>query len=165
MSILSRLAVLEHRRESRVLSRLDRASAGEVQCHADQQLAEMLLWCKRRVPYYRRHLKTVGDRHIHQRPAQVLADLPALKKPDLHNHFEELVAKGRAGARVRRNATGGSTGETAQFLQDSAYRRWNRAVLAHFESWTGWNPGDSKVISVGYPARCREFGAAGPSNS
>jgi len=160
--MFSHLASLEHRRESRILRRLERASREEVRQHSDEKLAGMLLWCKERVPYYRRYLCEVADRHIQQSPAPVLADLPVLEKADLHEHFEELTADGRSGIRVRRNATGGSTGESAQFLQDAAYRRWNRAVLAHFEAWTGWRPGDSKVILWGIPRDVES--AARPAN-
>lgn len=158
--MLSRLASLEHRRESRILRRLERASADEVQHHADEKLADMLIWSRQRVPYYRQFLVEVPAARIRKHPAEVLQDLPVLNKVDLHEHFEELTADGRPGIRVRRNATGGSTGETAQFLQDAAYRRWNRAVLAHFESWTGWRPGDSKTILWGIPRDVER--AAGP---
>lgn len=145
------LAALEHRHQSRILSRLDRASASDVQHQADAKLAEMLLWCKQRVPYYRQFLAGVSQQVIEQSPAKLLADLPVLGKADLHEHFEALTADRKPGVRVRRNATGGSTGETAQFLQDASYRRWNRALLAHFESWTGYRSGQSKITLWGIP--------------
>jgi len=158
--MFSRLASLEHRRQSRILQRLQQASADDVQRHAEERLAEMLLWCKQRVPYYRRYLGEVADRHIQQSPAEVLSDLPVLEKSDLHEHFEELTADGRPGIRIRRNATGGSTGEAAQFLQDAAYRRWNRALAAHFESWTGCGESDARVVLWGVPRDLESGGGA-----
>jgi len=160
LELIHRAAQQEHRRETRLLEKLERADRKEVEREADSRLAEMLLWCKHRVPYYRHYLDPVAERHLESSPGSVLADLPPLEKSDLHDHFESLTAKGKLGDRVRRNATGGSTGQTARFLQDLAYRRWNRAVLAQFERWTGWRCGDSKVVLWGIPRDVER--AAGP---
>ena len=147
--MLCRLASLEHRRETLILRRLERASRDEVQQYADERLSAMLLWCKERVPYYRQFLGEVPQARICEQPAEVLQDLPVLNKADLHENFAALTARQRGAIRIRRNATGGSTGETAHFLQDAAYRRWNRAILAHFESWTGYRKGDKRFVLWG----------------
>jgi phenylacetate-CoA ligase len=73
-------------------------------------------------------------------------DIPFLTRDLIRDQFDRLTSKSLPeGRKAYRNATGGSTGQPAQFLQDNVYWDVNIATkLFHFE-WFGKLPGDREL--------------------
>ena len=73
-------------------------------------------------------------------------DIPFLTRDIVRDQFGRLTSRSLPeGRRAYRNATGGSTGQPAQFLQDNVYWDVNVATkLFHFE-WFGKQPGDREL--------------------
>lgn len=105
-------------------------------------LTKLLINAKKHVPYYKGLLPT--EEQIKRDPWGTVANLPLLTKNVIRVQGKALRTS-RVRFRVRRNTSGGSTGEPAVFYQDAAYRRWNRAGKIFFDRWTGYTPGQRKI--------------------
>jgi len=106
-------------------------------------LGSVLAWAKETAPYFASALPSFDQ--IEEDPVAALGATPVLTKSLMRTEYARLLANRRR-AGVRRNTSGGSTGEPAVFYQDAAYRRWNRAGKVLFDRWTGVSTGHRKAV-------------------
>jgi phenylacetate-CoA ligase len=115
-----------------------------------KRLEKLLLHAYHHVPYYRKILST----------AEVIKDsnliylnnftkIPLLDKKILHHNFEDLTSDDIKNRNWYENASGGSTGEPARFLQDKEFANWRSALKILFDRWSGFSPGDRKILLWG----------------
>ncbi|OOC48928.1 MULTISPECIES: phenylacetate--CoA ligase family protein [Thioalkalivibrio] len=130
-------------REYAALRRAERLSLPALQRLQAERLARLLMQARDEVPYYRDLLPPVNV--IATDPVAALLSLPILDKHTIRREGERLRSE-RPRPGLRRNTSGGSTGEPATFYQDTAYRRWGRATKALFDAWTGYRPGHRKAV-------------------
>ena len=96
--------------------------------------------------YYRQVLSEAGAVRNGVVDLARFQDIPFLTRDIIRDQFDRLTSRSLPeGRRSYRNATGGSTGQPAQFLQDNVYWDVNVATkLFHFE-WFGKQPGDREL--------------------
>ncbi|WP_018878733.1 phenylacetate--CoA ligase family protein [Thioalkalivibrio sp. ALE28] len=142
-------------REFAALRRAERLPLPALQRLQAERLARLLLQARDDVPYYREILPDADT--IAADPVASLLSLPILDKDTIRREGARLHSQ-RPRPGLRRNTSGGSTGEPATFYQDTAYRRWGRATKALFDGWTGYRPGQHKAVLW---AASRDLGAGG----
>lgn len=130
-------------REYAALRRAEWLTLPALQRLQTERLARLLVQARDDVPYYRELLPDADT--IAADPVGALLSLPILDKDTIRREGEHLCAQ-RPYAGLRRNTSGGSTGEPATFYQDTRYRRWGRATKALFDGWTGYRPGQPKAV-------------------
>lgn len=111
---------------------------------ASETREQFLQFCIRQVPYYREIAENQGVASIYD-----WSKLPILTKDIIRARAKDLVAEGVNFQWVRKNTSGGSTGEPVTFLQDDGYQVDMCAMKRVYDSWTGYNYGGSKVILWG----------------
>ena len=100
------------------------------------------------VPYYREHLRGMGDA-IEEDPVAVLRRLPLLTKRTVRDRFEHLKSADAGERRTRDQTSGGSTGEPVRLIQDAYYQDRVVAVKLLYSTWAGWEPGEPEVTIWG----------------
>jgi phenylacetate-CoA ligase len=112
----------------------------------EQRLTALLGHAWSTTEYYRQVLTEVGVVRNGVVDLARFEDIPFLTRDILRDQFDRLTSRSLPkGRRAYRNATGGSTGQPAQFLQDNGYWDVNVATkLFHFE-WSGKRPGDREL--------------------
>jgi phenylacetate-CoA ligase len=115
-----------------------------------ERLQQLLAWCYREVPYYRRTWGEAGIRPEDIRTLGDFADLPVLTKADIRHHADELKATSLKGD-LGYKATGGSTGEPLRFgfTRESNDRRV--AVMWRGYGWAGSRMGRRTLFLWGGP--------------
>lgn len=131
-------------RAYRILSRAQRASAGEVAAMQRARLSRLIGRTAARVPYYREIARERGVIPGAPDPAAELKKLPLLTKRILWERFNDLRDPDPApGAYL--NTSGGSTGELARFVQDGEYEDWDWAATQVMYGWAGRRFGEPLV--------------------
>ncbi len=133
----------------RILTRLDELnrtlwlSRDELLALQRNKLHRLLEYAYTYVPYYRRLFDQVGFK-----PADILADstffqkIPTLSKTLIRENFNDLLTtESRRRKQMKRDTTGGSTGEPLVFMIDNDVRDRMTAYLHHHLGWTGWQLG------------------------
>lgn len=119
------------------------ASLSKVQDQVNQALASLLCYSRKHSAYYAAFLPSCKD--IERDPFSALKTVPLLTKEVLRVRSGDIrTARWRLG--VRKNYSGGSTGEPVLLFQDARYRRWVRANKMIFDAWTGYSPGDRRAV-------------------
>lgn len=136
------------------LRRIDRAyhrlkdvevmSEEDVAFLAQETRGEFLQFCIRNVPYYRGLAAKLEIDGLDD-----WAKLPILTKDIIRENAEDLRSEGYSSLWIRKNTSGGSTGEPVVFLQDDAYQVDMCATKRVYDSWTDYQYGESKVILWG----------------
>lgn len=123
--------------------RLERRPREEVDAVVSARLAALVEHAARNVPWYAARFAKACIVPDRVRSIADLAALPPLRKTDLRDRAEELVAFGRVDPSWLRNASGGSTGAPVVFHQDAAYHRRMLADQVRHLTWMGlpwWTP-------------------------
>lgn len=107
-----------------------------------QLLGRMLSHCRQHVPYYAEILGRVSNS---QAPEEVLSKLPILTKSLIRENFQALQSDDLSRRKWYYNTSGGSTGEPVRLIQDRDYHDQTRAIAYLYQSWTGWDIGDSEL--------------------
>jgi len=102
----------------------------------DRLLVQVLAHCQRSVPYYEAIMKEVGGTFEHD-PQAYLLKLPILTKEIIREQFEQLKSSDLGQRKWYLNASGGSTGEPVQLIQDRHYRNHVTALQQFYSTWTG----------------------------
>lgn len=110
------------------------------QCH-EKQLMKTLFYAHENVSAYSQYEPT-GDGF------EYLKAMPVMNRNDISQEPKIYRSKLHRG-KVVKSTTGGSTGELVEVWRDSHYLNWNRAAKVFFDSWTGYQPGEPKVILWG----------------
>lgn len=116
----------------------------EVEGLAEETRSAFLQFCIEHVPFYRDAANREGVHNLND-----WLKLPILTKDLIRAHSKELRSEGHASLWVRQNTSGGSTGEPVTFLQDDTYQVEMCAMKRVYDSWTGFQYGQPKVILWG----------------
>lgn len=132
-------------RELALLRAVERDRAALASLH-EQRLAALLAHAWSTTAYYREVLTEVGAVRDGVVDLSRFDDIPFLTRDIIRKEFDRLSSRALPdGRRAYRNATGGSTGQPAQFLQDNVYWDVNVATkLFHFE-WFGKRLGEPEL--------------------
>ncbi len=117
---------------------------GELQA---SRLRRLIAYAWERVPYYRRIMNERGLRPSDILSAADLPKLPVLTRDLVRANFDDLMAEGFPGGRVRREMTGGSTGTPLLFrttAEDQRSRGFSRAIRA--AEFAGLRLGDKGML-------------------
>jgi phenylacetate-CoA ligase len=109
--------------------------AAAIQRLHKERLAALLGHAWSTTEYYRQVLSEAGAVRNGVVDLARFQDIPFLTRDIIRDQFDRLTSRSLPeGRRSYRNATGGSTGQPAQFLQDNVYWDVNVATkLFHFE--------------------------------
>ncbi len=113
-----------------------------------RRLAATLAHAAAHVPYYAPILEGRVEEAT-QDPEAVLAELPILTKDLIRAHYDDLCSDDIAERKTYVKASGGSTGEPVQLIQDMHFRDYDNAVQMLMSSWAGWKPAEPEVVIVG----------------
>ncbi len=131
------------------LVREDHQRATTVNTNTTKQLlVELLAHCQRAVPYYTALMQEVGE-SFESDPEAYLVHLPILTKGKIREHFEQLKSLDLGQRKWFTNASGGSTGEPVQVIQDSDSRDRGSALQQFYSTWAGLAIGGSEVYIWG----------------
>jgi phenylacetate-CoA ligase len=106
------------------------------------KLQRLLEYAYTYVPYYRRLFDQLGFK-----PADLIAPIsfqkiPTLDKTLIRENFDDLLStESQRQKQMRRDTTGGSTGQPLIFMIDTDIRDHMTAYLHHHLEWTGWQFG------------------------
>jgi len=115
-----------------------------------RKIRELLHHAYHHVPYYTELFKNIGAHPEDIRSLELYSKLPVLTKAIIRENSGNLAANNAKAEDRIANATGGSTGEPLQFLQDRRYL--NAADAARLWGWhhvTGCKIGDLSAILWG----------------
>lgn len=111
-----------------------------------QALENLMLHCRRSVPYYAEHLRDFTELTAERmEPAQYLARLPILTKAKIRAHFDKLQSLDLERRSWSYNTSGGSTGEPVRLIQDTDYEERSAATSLLFHRLLGCDVGQHLV--------------------
>ncbi len=113
------------------------------------KLNVLLIHCYNNVPYYRKLFKKLNiypNGFITETDFQ---KIPVITKKDIQKNYNDLIAKNYNSKDLIKNATGGSTGEIMNFLQDKNRIDLRKGYVLRHNSWTGWLPGEKIALIWG----------------
>ena len=113
------------------------------------KLRRLLAHAYANVPFYRRRFETARVTPADIRTPADMERIPPLTKQDLRQHLDELIATNANRSQLRRNATGGSTGEPTVFFNDQLDLDYGSAVVLRNYRWVGLEPGETHVMLWG----------------
>jgi len=114
-----------------------------------QRLRALLLHASEHVPYYRQQYASLGFDASRVQHTQDLRCLPILRKADLNDHRDDIVAD-NAGKLQRLN-TGGSSGEPLVFYLGNERISHDVAAKWRATRWWGVDIGDREAVMWGSP--------------
>ncbi len=82
-----------------------------------------------------------------------LAGLAPLTREELSTDPDRFTIRDLRGRGAYTNTTGGSTGEPVVVTQDRRYLAWTRAIKTTFDAFTGYVPGEAKLVVWGAASR------------
>lgn len=112
--------------------------------YIQKQRLELLTHCGATIPYYREIFRSIGIGGLSD-----WAKIPILTKAIIRAHADDLQDSEGWYGWVRRNTSGGSTGEPVEFLQDDEYQIQMCAMKRVYDEWSGYHYGEPKVIIWG----------------
>jgi phenylacetate-CoA ligase len=95
-----------------------------------------------RVPYYRRVFKNMGAEPGDFKTLDDLRSFPILRKSDVRENLEDLIAEGYPRAHLIHDETGGSTGQNLFFYIDRSASEAKRANAMRMDEWLDLRVGD-----------------------
>jgi len=103
-------------------------------------------------PYY----KTLfSDIRMHPNDIKSWSDfeqIPLLKKDDVRNNYENIIAANMGQKTLHHGVTSGSTGKPLHFVADEKGLQWTRAQIVLTQQWAGWRLGEKKYAISGIHA-------------
>lgn len=131
------------------MRRTQRASPDEIRDLQWSRLKLLLDHACKNVPYYRRIFRDIGlDLGDLKRPEDLSA-LPLLRKQDIRNNLNDLIAENVDRRFLHPDETGGSTGQNLFFYGDRRARAAALANFARMNEWAGVRVGDRTAILWG----------------
>lgn len=120
-----------------------------------ESLRSLLVFCRDRVPYYRRLFREAGFRPESIERLTDLRDVPPLDKKTLRERRDELVPEGARRDAMTEVWSGGSTGEPVSVLMDADGIARGAAALLWSDGLAGWMPGCRTACLWGAPSDVR----------
>ncbi len=138
----------------RVAARLERERALAPEARRDRQwrgLRAIVAHAWENSLFYQRHFRAAGFEPGDLKSWDDLARLPVLRKQDVRDHTDELVARTYTRDELVRKRTSGSTGVSLHVLVDEPCTQFRRGVALCRDRWTGWDLGEYRAAVWGNP--------------
>lgn len=136
---LKRDAVLDYLEEMRRVQVLDPEAIREFQW---SKMKALLEHAARKVPYYRRVFSDLGAEPGDFKSTDDLHSFPVLRKGDVRDNLEDLIAEGYPRSDLSHDETGGSTGQNLHFYVDRVSAEARRANTMRMNEWLDVKIGD-----------------------
>ncbi len=147
MHIFSPFRKYAHREALPLLARLEVTqnwNFDQIRAFQFEKIKELLAHAVANVPYYSQMFENLGAEVQDFRNFNDFAQLPILTKDIIKQNYSKLVAENIPASGYFANATGGSTGEPLNFLQDYRFKAWaDSARLRGWYNFAGHNCWDT----------------------
>lgn len=127
-------------------------SLEEIQITQWQKIKKILSHAYVNCPYYN---KLFSDMGMHPDDIKQWSDfekIPVLKKDDVRNNYENIIAGNISKKELHSGVTSGSTGKPLHFVADEEGLQWTRAHIILTQEWAGWKLGKRKFAVSGIHA-------------
>lgn len=112
-------------------------SAAQLRSYQDEQLARLIAYNYRHVPYYRRIMDERGLKPQDIVSTADLVKLPLLTRQDIKDHFTELLSDEYTLAKVKKGHTSGTTGSPLEICYSDGLVYLTYAMLDRHYAWAG----------------------------
>ncbi|WFS61587.1 hypothetical protein LF599_13025 [Pseudodesulfovibrio thermohalotolerans] len=136
-------------------SELQWKGTGELRALQWESLKELFGHAYRTTRYYREIMEGVGLTPADIRGFDDYARLPILTKDIVRTRGDDLISYAFDKASLRRNSSGGSTGEPVSFYQNAELWDKMNGTMMLAQTFMGWKPGDMAVRIWGNPQEFR----------
>ncbi len=143
---LKRDRVLEYLAEMRRVQVMD---PDEIRAFQWAKMKALLEHAALNVPYYRKVFKDLGAEPGDFKSIEDLGSFPVLRKGDVRDNLEDLIAEGYPRSDLTHDETGGSTGRNLFFYIDRASSEARRASNIRMNEWLDVKIGDRWVFLWG----------------
>ncbi len=127
------------------MRRLDRMGPEEVRAFQWQKVKLLLDHASKHVPYYRRVFKDLGATSGDIKEPKDLLSLPVMRKKDIRENLQDLIAETHDRKHLAPDETGGSTGQNLYFYVDRQAVKARLANTVRMNEWLGSRIGDRKA--------------------
>ena len=140
--------VLAHLRE---MEEVERGGADAVRALQSRKLKDLIRHAAANVPFYRRMFAGLGARPEDFNCPADLARLPIVRKRDILENLEAMVAETCPRGSLAADSTSGSTGVNLKFYVDSRATQARSANNVRMNQWIGIAVGDKAAFLWGTP--------------
>lgn len=112
-------------------------SPAQLQAYQDEQLAKLIAYSHRHVPYYRKIMDERGLTPQDITSTTDLVKLPVLTRQDIKTHFAALLSDEYDLAKVKRGHTSGTTGSPLEVCYSEPLIYLTYAMLDRHYAWAG----------------------------
>lgn len=129
-------------------------SAAQLRSYQNEELAKVIAYSYRHVPYYRRVMDERGLKPQDIRSADDLVKLPVLTKQDIKDNFSSLLSDEYDLKTVKKGHTSGTTGSPLEICYDDRIINITYALLDRHYKWAGVSMkrfGDRVAVLRGNP--------------
>lgn len=127
----------DFRRYQRFLGESQWYSPAQLRAYQDEQLANLVAYSYRHVPYYRKVMDERGLRPQDIVSTDDLVKLPLLTRQDIKAHFAELLSDEYRLAKVKKGHTSGTTGSPLEICYSDGLVYLTYAMLDRHYAWAG----------------------------
>lgn len=124
-------------------------SLSEREAFQNEKLRELIKYCYKYVPYYRKIMKTRNLVPSDIKGVGDLYKLPILRKKDILQHYHAMISTEYTPKQLKESPTSGTTGSPLVVLWDKNIEIFNNAALWRHRSWAGVSFGDSYASVLG----------------
>ena len=111
----------------------------------NNKLEKLLVHAYNNVPYYHKILKECNTVVDGKAKLENFSNIPLLTKVILRKEADKLYSKDYKYRKPYHNASGGSTGEPVEFIQDREYSDWNTANSIYYKTFGGQDVGNKEL--------------------
>lgn len=140
-------------REQQLLLRAAALDDDEVRRLRDTRLRVLLRHAWACSPGWHARLEDAGVVRAGRVDLDRFGTLAPLSRSELAAEPERYTIRDLRGRGAYTNTTGGSTGEPVVVTQDRRYLAWTRAIKSTFDAFTGYVPGEAKLVVWGAASR------------
>lgn len=117
-------------------------SREEMQRAQWEKLKKLISHAYENCRFYNNRFKEIGLKPEDIQAPEDFQKIPILTKRDVQENLYDFVAQNYDTRFMRRNATGGSTGNPTIFYMNKERCDWGLACAARHDRWTGWQIGE-----------------------
>jgi phenylacetate-CoA ligase len=126
-----------------------------------KRLKKLLAHAYENVPHYQRQFNKLGITPSDVRDIKDFQKLPFLRKSDIQQMPDDFLAVNYDKDKLKKDATGGSTGQPLIFYRDQICHEWTWKAFERFRNWIGYSPIDKLALIWGAD---RDIPSSYPSN-